>query len=65
MAGSCIDLVLTSRRCLHQQTQVLEAEMNDNHLMIYTMFKSTYTKLQPKFLHKRQYKNFSKEFFFN
>ena len=57
--GSCIDLVLTSSPNLHQHTQVFEWGMNDHLLII-----SSYTKLEPKDLHKRQYKFFSKNSFF-
>ena len=38
--------------------------MSDHHLMINTVLKSTYTKLEPTILRKRQYKNFSKDCFF-
>ena len=31
--------------------------------MVYTMLKSTYTKLEPKMLRKRSYKDFNKESF--
>ena len=31
--------------------------------MVYTMLKSTYTKLEPKILRKRSYKDFNKESF--
>ena len=57
MEGSYIDLILTSRRCLHQHSRVFESEMNDHHLMIYKMFKSTYTMLETTVLRKLQYKN--------
>ena len=63
LEGSCIDLILTSRPNLHQDTLVFESGMCDHHLMVYAILKSTYTKLEPKVLHKRQYQNFSKESF--
>ena len=40
-----------------------ESGMSDHHLMIFTVLKSTYTKLKRTVLRKRQYKNFSKESF--
>ena len=63
MEGSCIDLILTSWPNLHQYTQVIEPGMSDYHVIVYTLFKSTYTKLEPKVLHKQEYKNFSRESF--
>ena len=47
MKGSCIDLILTSRPNMHQLTQVFETGLSDHHLMIYTILKSTYTKIEP------------------
>ena len=52
--GSCIDLILTSRLSLHQFTNVFETGISDYHLLIYTMLKSTYTKMEPKFLSRRK-----------
>ena len=61
--GSCIDLILTNRPSLHQFTNVFETEISDHHRLIYTMLKSTYTKMEPKVLSKRWFKNFSEQFF--
>ena len=61
--GSCIDLILTSRPSLHQFTNVFETGISDHHLLIYTMLKSTYTKMEPKVLSKRCFKNFSEQSF--
>ena len=63
LEGSCNDFILTSMLNLHQQTQVFESRMSNQHMMIYTMLKSTYTKLEPTVLSKQQYKNFSKKSF--
>ena len=57
--GSCIDLIHT----FFQFTNVCETGISDHHLLIYTMLKSTYTKMEPKILTKRCFKNFSKQFF--
>ena len=61
--GSCIDLTITSRHILHQFSHAFETGITDYHLMVYTMLKSTYTKLEPKIFRKRSYKDFNKESF--
>ena len=58
---SYIDLILTSRPCLHQLTNVFETGISDHHLLIQRMLKSTHTKMEPKVLKKRCFKNFSKQ----
>ena len=54
--GFCIDLIITSRHGLHQFSHAFETGINDHHLMVYTMLKSTYPKLEPKILRNRSYK---------
>ena len=61
--GSCFDLILTIRPSLHQFTNVFETGISGLHLLIYTMLKSTYTKMEPKVLSKRSFKNFSEQSF--
>ena len=61
--GSCIDLILTSSPSLHQFTNVFETGISDHHLLIYTMLKSTYNKMESKVLSKRCFKNFSEKSF--
>ena len=61
--GSCIDLIITSRHNLHQFSHVFETVISDHHVMVYTMLKSKYTKLELKVLRKRSYKDFNKESF--
>ena len=61
--GSCIDLILTSKPSLHQFTNVFETGISDHHLLIYTILKSTYTKMEPKVLSKRCFKNFLEQSF--
>ena len=63
LEGSCIDLIITSRPSLQQFSQVFETGMSDHHSMIYTMLKSTYTRLEPKILRNRSYKDFYEECF--
>ena len=59
---SCfIDLIINSR---HQFSRVFEIGINDHHLIVYTMLKSTYPKLEPKMLRNRSYRDYSKESFF-
>ena len=60
---SCIDLILTSRPSLRQFTNVFETGNSDHHLLIYTVLKSTYTKMEPKVLSKSCFKNFSEQSF--
>ena len=59
--GSCIDLILTSRPSLHQFTNVFETGISDHHLLIYTMPKSTYTKMEPKVLSKSVLRTFQSD----
>ena len=61
--GLCIDLIFTSRPSLHQFTNVFETGISDHHLLIYKMLKPTYTKMEPKVLSKRCFKNFSEQSF--
>ena len=63
LEGSCIDLIITSRPSLHQFSQVFETGMSDHHSVIYTMLKSTYTRLEPNILRNRSYKDFYEECF--
>ena len=62
MKGSCIDLILTSRPSSHQFTNAFETGISDHHLLIYTML-LIYTKMEPKVLSKRCFKDFSEQFF--
>ena len=62
--GSCIDLIITSRHSLHQFSHFFETGISDHYLMVYTMLKSTYAKLEPNILRKHSYKDFNKESFF-
>ena len=61
--GFCIYLIITSRHSLHQFSHAFETGVSDRHLMVYTMLRSTYTKLEPKTLRKRSYKDFDKKSF--
>ena len=55
--------MFTNRKHSFQQTQTFETGMSDHHVMIYTMFKTTFVKMPPKIKKYRCYKNFSMESF--
>ena len=57
---SCIDLIITSRHIILESSHVFETGITDHHLMVYTMQKSSYAKLEPKILRNRSYKDFKK-----
>ena len=46
--GNCIDLILTNQKHSHMFSQTCEVEFSDCNVMIYTMLKTTFTKLPPK-----------------
>ena len=55
--------MITSRHSLHQISQVFETRISNHHLIVYIMLKSTYAKLESKFLRNRSYKDFNKKYF--
>ena len=61
--GTAIDLILTNFKNSFQHTNVLETGLSDHHLMIYTMFKSTYYRAPPKLKTYRCFKEFKEESF--
>ena len=61
--GSYIDLIITSRHSLHQFYHAFKAGISDHHLMVYTMLKCKYAKLEPKVLRNSSYKDLKKESF--
>ena len=61
--GSCIDVILTIRPSLHQFTNVFETGISDHPPLVYRRLKSTYTKMEPKVLSERCFKNFSGQSF--
>ena len=63
--GKCIDLMLTNKNRSFKHTNIFETGMSDFHLMIYTMFKMTFEKAQPKQINYRSFKRFNKEIFLN
>ena len=63
--GSCIDLILTNKKHGHKFSQTFEVGFNDFHVMIYTMLKTTFTKLPPKEIKYRSSRNYDKYVFYN
>ena len=62
---STIDLILTNRPDSFQKTCSTETGVSDYHKCISTFFKSHYSKLKPKAIHYRNYKNFDVSLFLN
>ena len=63
--GKIIDLILTNRKYSFFKTKTFETGMSDHHLMIYTIFKTTYVKIPPQKIFYRCKKRFSPEIFQN
>ena len=61
--GRCIDLILTNKKHSFFGSHSFETGYSDHHHLIYTILKSTYTKVPPKKIRYRQYKNFFEEQF--
>ena len=62
---STIDLILTNRPDSFQKTCSTETGLSDYHKCISTFFKSHYSKLKPKAIHYRNYKNSDVSLFLN
>ena len=56
--GTCIDLILTNKKSCFQFSSTFETGLSDFHTLIYTMFKSSFSKLPPRKILYRNYKNF-------
>ena len=61
--GSCIDLILTSRKYLLKNSTSFETGRSGQHHLFYSMLKVTFHKEEPKTLNYRDYKMFSLETF--
>ena len=57
--GRCIDLIFTNRKHSFMHSKSFETGFSDHHHMIYTILKTTFTKLPPKEIIYRDYKNWS------
>ena len=58
---STIDLILTNKPLSFQSSSVIETGISDHHKLIATFFKSHFTRLNPKTLYYRNFKNFDDE----
>ena len=56
--GRCIDLLLTNKNRSFKFTNAFETGLSDHHLMIYTMFGTTFEKIKPIDLRYRSFKKF-------
>ena len=56
--GRCIDLLLTNKNRSFKFTNAFETGLSDHHLMIYTMFRTTFEKIKPIDLRYRSFKKF-------
>jgi len=61
--GNCIDLLLTNKNRSFKHTNVFETGMSDHHLMIYTMFRTTFDKKTPNIIKYKSYRKFDKNTF--
>ena len=59
----CIDLMLTNMKHSFCASQSSETRFSDCHHLIHTVFKTQFTKLQPKRIRFRDYKKFSESQF--
>ena len=57
--GGCIDLIFTNRKHSLIHSKLFKTGLNDHHHIIYTILKATFTKLPPKEIPYRGYKNCS------
>ena len=58
LKGTLLDVLLTNRPKHFQKTFVCETGLSDHHKLVATFFKSTFSKLPPKDLKYRNFKNF-------
>ena len=56
--GSCIDLILTNRPKSFQNSGVMETGISDHHALIFSLLKTTFTKMPPNKLQYGNYKKF-------
>ena len=57
-SGSCIDLVMSNKKFSFKHSGAAETGLSDHHLLVYTMLKTTFTKLGPRKYTYRNYKNY-------
>ena len=59
--GSCIDVILTNRKYSFKYINPAEIGISNHHHLIYTMFKTAFSKTEPKLVRYRKYKTFNFE----
>ena len=62
-SGSCIDLVLSNNKYSFKSSGTAESGLSDHHSLVYTMFKTTYAKLEPLKYRYRCFKFFERDLF--
>ena len=62
---STIDLILASKPLSFQSSSVIEIGLSDYHKLIPTFVKSHFTRLSPKAVYYRNFKNFDENSFLN
>ena len=60
---SCIDLILTNRPKIFQNSSAVETELSDFHKMTLTVMKTTFEKLKPRICYFRKWNEFCNEKF--
>ena len=60
---STIDLILTNKTSSFQKTLATETGLSDFHKLVSTFLKSRYSRLKPKIVYYRNYKNFNQSNF--
>ena len=61
--GTCIDLILTNKKHNFVHSDTFETGLSDFHELVYTTFKSGFSKLPPKKISYRSFKNFDEKEF--
>ena len=62
---SCIDVILTNRKKIFQDSSTIETGLSDHHKMVLTVLKSNFEKQDPTILKYRSYKHFEENTFKN
>ena len=61
--GSSIDVMLTNHPKMFMKSSTVTTGISDHHQLVLSCFRSTYTKLPPKYISYRNYKNFNENNF--
>ena len=56
---STVDLILTNKASSFQKSMTTKTGLSDFHKLVWTFFKSHYSRLKPKIVYYRNYKNFN------